>query len=64
MRKLGMGVSANEISDLECWRAGRDTPNSEERRENVEDVGGLAGGGEPGSIPATQAEIAVTVLGR
>jgi hypothetical protein len=64
VRKLGSGVSANEISDLECWRAGRGMPTREGRRENVEDAGGLAGGGEPGSIPVTQAEIAVTVLER
>lgn len=53
-------MSANEI----CWRAGRGMSTREGRRENVEDAGGLAGGGEPGSIPATQAEIAVTVLER
>jgi len=57
-------VSANEISDLECWRAERGMLNREGRRDNVEDAGGLAGGGESGSIPATQAEIDVTVLGR
>jgi hypothetical protein len=57
-------VSPNEINDLECWRAGRGMSNREGRRENVEDAGGLAGGGEPGSIPAAQEEIAVTVLER
>jgi hypothetical protein len=63
-RKLGSGVSANEINDLEYWRAVRGRPNKEGRREKVEDVGGLTGGGEPGSTPATHAEIAVTVLER
>jgi hypothetical protein len=64
VRKVGSGESANEISDLECWRAECGMPNREGRRENVEDAGGLAGGGEPGSIPPTQADIAVTVLER
>jgi hypothetical protein len=39
-------------------------PNREGRRENVDDAGGLGGGGEPGSIPDAQAEISVTVLER
>jgi hypothetical protein len=63
-RELGSRVSANEINVLECWRAVRGGPNKEGRREKVEDVGGLAGGGEPGSTPATQVEIAATVLER
>jgi len=61
---LGSGVSANEINDLDCWRAIRGELNREGRRAKVEDAGGLAGCGEPGSTPATQAEIEVTVLER
>jgi len=57
-------VSANEINDLECWRAVRGEPNREGRRAKVEDAGGLAGCGEPGSTPATHAEIVVIVLER
>jgi hypothetical protein len=60
--KLGSTASANAINDLERWRAVRGAPNREGRREKVADAGGLAGGGEPGSTPATQAEIAVIVL--
>jgi hypothetical protein len=63
-RKLESGASANEMNVLEYWRVVRGGPNKEGRREKVEDVGGLAGGGEPGSTPATQVEIAVTVLER
>ena len=55
-------MSANEMNDLECWRALRGEPNGEGRREEVEDAGRLAEGGEPGSTPATQAEIVVMVL--
>ena len=64
MRKLGSGVSTNDMSDLECWRVERGMPAREGRRENVENAGGPVGGGEPGSILAAQAEIAVAVLER
>jgi len=57
-------VLVNEMKDLERLRGECCEPNREGRREKVEGSGGLRGGGEPGSTPATQAEIAVTVLDR
>jgi hypothetical protein len=38
--------------------------DSEGRRAKLEGTAGLTGGGEPGSTPATQAEIVVMVLER
>ena len=60
--KLGSAALANEINDLERWRAVRGVPNREGRREKAADAGGLTGAGEPGSTPATHAEMAVIVL--
>ena len=58
----GAAVSVNRVNELECRCAECGALTKEGRREKVEGAVGVAGGGGPGSTPATQAEIAVIVL--